>query len=184
MIQAEIVVPLAPGFEETEAVAIIDVLRRAKLKTVVASLTKGPVKGSHDIVVVPDATLDEIDLSSVRAVVLPGGMPGAANLRDDPRVTRLASDVLARGGVAAAVCAAPIALAKAGVLAGRTATTYPGFEDQLGDAKRSDDRVVVDRRVITGRGPGVALEFALAVVAELKGRAVADEIAEQMLVRR
>jgi protein deglycase len=184
MIHAEIVVPLAAGFEETEAVSVIDVLRRAGFKTVVASLGKGPVKGSHDLVLAADATLDEIDLAGVLAVVLPGGMPGAAHLRDDPRVTGLVADVVARGGVAAAVCAAPIALAKAGVLKGRTATCYPGFEDQLGDVKRSEQRVVSDRRVITSRGPGTALEFALAVVEELKGKSAADDVAAQMLIRR
>lgn len=184
MNDVEVAVPLAPGFEELEAVAVVDVLRRAGLKTAFASLEAGPVVGSHGVAVVPDVTLDALDASKLRAVVLPGGMPGAARLRDDPRVRRLVAGTARRGGVVAAVCAAPIALAAAGVLSGRSATCYPGFEAELGDARVRADRVVTDGDVVTGKGPGAAAEFALAVVARLKGAEAAAKIAAQMFVTR
>lgn len=183
MTELDVVVPLAPGFEEVEAVAIVDVLRRAGLRTVFAGLAAGPVTGSHGIAVVPDATLDDVLSSAARAVVLPGGMPGAAHLRDDPRVGALLARVHAAGGVVAAVCAAPIALGKAGLLRGRRATCYPGFEGELTGATIVADRTATDGRVVTGRGPGAALEFALAVVALLKDEATARKLAEQMFVR-
>jgi protein deglycase len=182
MTHLDVVVPLAPGFEETEAVAVIDVLRRAGLRTTIAGLQDGPIEGAHGIRVTPDATLKALDTTGATAVVLPGGMPGATNLRDDPLVRKLLIDVYGRGGVVAAVCAAPIALAAAVLLKGKRATCYPGFEDQLGDARRETDRVVVDGRVVTSRGPGTALEFALAVVRLLKSADVATTLGKQMLV--
>ena len=180
----EVVVPLAPGFEEIEAVAIVDVLRRAGLRTAFASLEPGPVEGSHGIVIRSDMALDDVGQGPIRAVVLPGGMPGSARLRDDLRVRRLLVAVHAKGGVVAAVCAAPIALAAAGLLAGRRAVCFPGFETQLTGADVREDRVMVDDRVVTGRGAGVAVEFALAVVALLVDEAAAERLGDSMLVRR
>ena len=184
MNRTDVVVPIAPGFEETEAVAILDVLRRAGLSVVAAGLTEGVTTGSHGIAIRTDRLIDELVDADVRAVVLPGGMPGAEHLRTDPRVQRLLRNAARRGAVTAAVCAAPMALAQAGLLEGRKATAYPGFEGRLGGATRSEARVVVDGTVITGRGPGAAVEFALAVAAALTDPATAERIGAEMLVLR
>jgi len=184
---ATVCVPLAPGFEEIEATTIIDVLRRAGVEVRTAAVTRGgavPVEGSHGIKVIADTTIDEAAKHDWRMVVLPGGMPGATNLRDDPRVASLLHKVHRAGGWAAAICAAPIALGAAGLLEGREATCYPGFEKELRGAKTRTDRVVRSERVLTSRGPGTALEFALALVEILVGKTKAQELGQGMLVAR
>ena len=185
-----VLVPLAPGFEEIEAVTIVDVLRRAGLTVVTASLGDVAVTGAHDMVIQADTTLgaalksSEAADAAFDAVVLPGGMPGSAHLRDDPRVLAALRDVVSRDGLAAAVCAAPIALQAAGLLDGRTATAYPSFLDQLVDATTSEERVVEDGPILTGAGPGAALEFALAVVGRLVSAECAEALADGMLLKR
>jgi len=182
---ATVLVPLAEGFEEIEAATIVDVLRRGGVEVTTASLGDRTVKGAHALPFVADATLDAVLAEKPRfdAVVLPGGMPGAANLRDDPRVLRALAQVVERGGTAAAICAAPIALEAAGLLAGRKATAYPGFRERLTSAAlRSDAPVVVDGPVVTSAGPGTALEFALALVERLVSHEKAEELRGGMLV--
>ncbi len=181
MKKAAIVVPLAPGFEEIEAITIVDVLRRAGQDVVFAGLAAGPIVGAHQIAITPDCTIDQIDADAVKMVVLPGGLPGATNLRDDARVQQLLKTCATRGAFTAAICAAPIALAKAGIHTGKAMTSYPGFEDDLQGAKLSTDRVVVDGKVVTSRGPGTALEFALTLVRLLSDAKVATKVAGDML---
>jgi 4-methyl-5(b-hydroxyethyl)-thiazole monophosphate biosynthesis len=174
---------LAPGFEEIEAVTLIDVLRRAGIDTAVLGLGgKGPVQGSHGITIDAERSLSDAERDSWDIVILPGGMPGATNLRDDPRVIGLIRRQHESGKRIGAICAAPIALGAAGVLEGRKATSYPGFEKELRGATVSTERVVKDGNVLTSRGPGTALEFALAVVADLEGKAAADKLRSGMLV--
>jgi 4-methyl-5(b-hydroxyethyl)-thiazole monophosphate biosynthesis len=178
-----VLVPLADGFEEIEAATIIDVLRRAGVDVTVAALRGHPVRGAHGIGIAADVTLAEVERRRFDAVVLPGGMPGAANLRDDPRVTAALCDVVKRGGTAAAICAAPIALEAAGLLKGRRATAYPGFREELGSASdRVSDRVVSDGPIVTSAGPGTAMEFALALVERLVSKETADKLRDAMLV--
>lgn len=172
---------LAPGFEEIEAVTVIDVLRRAEVDVLVAGLGGGPVRGSHQITVVADQPLDHLSPDDFDAVVLPGGMPGAANLRDNARVVALVKSFAAKGKVVAAICAAPIVLESAGLLAGRRATSFPGFE--LPSARYTEERVVVDGALVTSRGAGTAMEFALALVARLVSPEVSRDLAERMLAR-
>jgi len=188
---SRVLVPLADGFEELEAVTVIDVLRRADLEVVIADLGSldGPrhATGSHAITIATDASIDAFGGVEARAefaaLVLPGGMPGAATLRDDPRIIELVRGFEQGGQLVAAICAAPIVLAAAGVLEGRPATSYPAFQDQLAGATvQASDRVVVDGRVMTSQGPGTALAFALALVAQLVDPATADELAGAMLV--
>jgi len=178
-----VLVPLAAGFEEIEAVTIVDVFRRADLLVTTASLCDTAVEGAHGIVVTADETLDAaLAGPAFDAVVLPGGMPGAAHLRDDERVLGALRDVVERGGVAAAICAAPIALEAAGLLQGRRATAYPSFRDQLVSADTVDARVVEDGPIVTSAGPGTALEFALALVARLGFSDGAAMLRDGMLV--
>ncbi len=172
---------LADGFEELEAVTIIDVLRRAGVETSVLGVTTRAVRGSHGITVTADGLLAQGADQAWDMVVLPGGMPGSANLRDDAGVQALLKRQAQRGGKLAAICAAPIALAAAGLLDGRRATSYPTFADQLGSADYRETEVVVDGDLITSRGPGTALAFALRLVTELQGSQLAGELGQQML---
>ena len=184
---ARVSILLAPGFEEIEAITIIDVLRRAEVEvTTLSAGGTGPggleVKGSHGIVVKADRALSAGSDEAWDMVILPGGMPGSTNLRDHEGVQALIKKQAQSGRKLGAICAAPIALGAAGVLEGKKATSYPGFEKELRGAKVVADRVVRDGNVITSRGPGTAMEFALEVAADLKGRPVADKLRAGMLV--
>ncbi len=177
-----VLVPLAPGFEEIEAMTIIDVLRRAGHDAITAGTISGPITGAHGVIVTPDCVITDVDASALRMVVLPGGLPGATNLKDNATVISLLQHVHASGGIAAAMCAAPMALGKAGLAKGRRVTCYPGFEDQLTGGTCVTDRVVEDDRVVTSRGPGTAMEFSLALVASLGDPAKSAALRSGMLV--
>jgi len=179
-----VLVPLAPGFEEIEAVAIVDVLRRAGVEVSVAGLARGPVRGSHGIELATDAELGALAAQTFDMVVLPGGMPGATNLIEDERVLACVRAHHAKGKIVAALCAAPMVLAAAGIVSGVKVTSHPSVRAKLGSAEVvAAPRVVKSGRVITSQGPGTAIEFALALVAELVGQAKADELARAMLVQ-
>ena len=178
-----ICIPLADGFVEIEAVTLIDVLRRAGNAVSTAALTGGDVRGAHGVVITADTSLDRALEEDWDLVVLPGGMPGSTNLRDDARVGELLTKVAAAGGSVGAICAAPIALGRFGLLQGKKATSYPGFADQMPGALYHEDRVVCDGAVLTSRGPGTAMEFALAIVEKLSGRKQAEELSGQLLHR-
>jgi len=178
-----VLVPLAPGFEEIEAVAIIDVLRRAGIEVRVAGLQPGPVTGSHGITLGTDVALDEVDPALLAMIVLPGGQPGSENLRKDGRVLALVRELASSGRGVAAICAAPTVLATAGVLDGKAATSHPSVRDRLAGARVEPDRRVVRAgRVLTSQGAGTAIEFALEIVAELCGEAKARELGAGMVV--
>ncbi|MBW2493198.1 MAG: DJ-1/PfpI family protein [Deltaproteobacteria bacterium] len=180
----QVVVVLATGFEEIEAATPIDVLRRAGVDVVVAGVGSTAVQGAHGVTYQCDSALEDI-LSTPRAIVLPGGLPGAENLGKSGAVKEMALKVNENGGICAAICAAPaLTLAKYGVLNDRTATCYPSFEKEFDSStKPSEDRVVVDGNIITSRGPGTSLEFSLKLAAMLVGQEAADEIQDQMLAR-
>lgn len=171
-----VLVPLAEGFEELEAVTIVDILRRAGIEVVIASLAGSPVTGSHGIRIAADTPLAALAEQDFDMIALPGGMPGAEHLKADPRIAQLIRTHRAKGRPVAAICAAPMVLAAAGVLDGRRATSYPGFLQDAGHTTVSDEAVVADAGVITSRGPGTALDFALALVAELAGPAASDRV--------
>ena len=168
---ARVLVPLAEGCEELEAVTIIDLLRRGGIEVIVAGLKTGMVKASRGTQLMPDTTLDAALLEEYDMVVLPGGMPGAQHLKDDARVIALIQKMAAAGRYTAAICAAPTVLAEAGVLSGKTATGYPGFLEKmnLADVTLSTEAVVRDGLVVTSRGPGTAMDFALSLVEILAG---------------
>lgn len=181
-----VLVPLADGFEETEVVAVVDVLRRADLRVTLAGLEPGPVTGAHALTLVPDAELDAVDLDSVTALYLPGGMPGTTNLMSDSRVLELVRTLHGGGQPVAAICAAPRVLAAAGVIDGLTVTSHPSVREQLGAARVVDSpRVVADRGsgpIVTSQGPGTALELGLELVRRWVGADVAARLAAAMLV--
>lgn len=180
----KVLIILADGFEEIEAISIIDVLRRAELDVTTAGLSKKSVTGSHRVQVNADVALEEYqDLPD--AVILPGGMPGSENLGKSPKVAELVKRMNENKKVVGAICAAPaLALAPAGVLNGKRATCYPGFERHFpASVQFSDKRVVVDGNIITSRGPGSAIEFALELVRELANEKKSQELKEGLLVK-
>ena len=175
-----VLVPLADGFEEIEAVTVIDLLRRADIPVTTAALDALEVTGSHGITMHADRTLDEALASDFEMVVLPGGMPGAANLENDSRVTELLTAMANSERFTAAICAAPRVLARAGLLEGRTATSYPGFLDGETGIRYSEQPVVTDGKILTSRGPGTAMDFALALIETLRGRPARDRIESRL----
>lgn len=181
---ARVLVPLAEGCEELEAVTIIDLLRRAGVEVTTAGLADGPVRASRGVALIPDTSLDAVLDQEFDMVVLPGGLPGADHLDNDPRIHELLKRLSASGGYTAAICAAPKVLANAGLLSGKTATSYPGFLDKM-DLPEVDVQllpVVADGKVVTGRGPGTAMDFSLHLIEVLEGKAKRDEV-EAGLVR-
>ncbi|MDF1564811.1 MAG: DJ-1/PfpI family protein [Deltaproteobacteria bacterium] len=179
---AKVCMVMADGFEEIEAVTIVDVLRRAGIEVTVLGLTGRRVMGAHRIPLEADGVLAEAPEVPWDLVVLPGGMPNAATLRDSEPLRAFLGAQASRGGRIGAICAAPIALGAAGLLEGKQATCYPGFEEGLLGASPSAERVVRDGSVLTSRGPGTAMEFALALVEELAGAETARRLEGQMLV--
>jgi 4-methyl-5(b-hydroxyethyl)-thiazole monophosphate biosynthesis len=177
---------LAAGFEEIEAITVIDVLRRAEVEVVVIAVEAvGPdlsVRGSRGVQVVADAPLDAATGGTWDAVILPGGLPGARTLRDHLGAQALIRAQHQAGRALAAICAAPIALGKAGVLQGRKATCYPGVERELTGAQLQTEAVVKDGHLTTSRGPGTAMAFALSLVADLASPEKAATLKQQMLV--
>ena len=180
----KILIPLAPGFEEIEAVTNIDVLRRAGEDVLTAGIGSRKIEGDHGIKVEADTEITEVSSEDLSAVVLPGGMPGAANLRGSGRLLKIIRDVNEKGGLCAAVCAAPIVLDAAGILADKNATSYPGFDDEMPSCNYQEDRVVIDGNIITGRGPGVVMEFAMTLVEYLLDGKERVQLEDAMLVER
>ena len=160
---ARVLVPLAQGCEELEAVTVVDLLRRADIEVVTAGLDEQPVCASRGMVLVPDMTLERALLQDYDMIVLPGGLPGADNLRDDERIIERLRSMSAAGKYTAAICAAPKVLAHAGLLQGKRATSFPGAleTDHIPGLEYQERAVVMDGKVITSRGPGTAMDFAL-----------------------
>lgn len=179
---ARVLVPLAPGFEELEAITVVDLLRRAGIEVVTAGLESGPVKASRGTVVVPDTSLDEALARDYDMVVLPGGEPGATNLASDARVLELLRRFSAAGRYTAAICAAPKVLAAAGLLDGRRATCFPGVLEaaKFPKVRLEEHAVVTDGKVVTSRGPGTAMDFALTLIELLAGRDKRDEVESKL----
>lgn len=177
----KVLIPLAQGCEELEAVTVIDILRRADIQVITAGLEPGPVRASRGTILVPDTTLDEALRNVFDMIVLPGGMPGSEYLKNDSRVISALQEQAAAGKYTAAICAAPMALHAAGLLEGKQATSFPGVIDALpGTHHYSDERVVVDGRVITSKGPGTAMDFALTLVELLAGKTRRDAVESEL----
>lgn len=181
---ASVLVPLAQGCEELEAVTVIDLLRRAGINVVTAGLDTEAVTASRGVRIIPDTDLDTALQQEYDMVVLPGGLPGADHLDNDPRVRELLVKMANSEKFTAAICAAPKVFASAGLLDGKSATSYPGIFDQLdvADFTFVDEPVVTDGKVITSRGPGTAMDFALQLIESLQGKSRRDEV-EKALVR-
>lgn len=174
---------LATGFEEIEAVGTVDVLRRGNIQTTIVSVSgQLQVSGAHGIAVVADALFADTDFSDMDALILPGGMPGATNLNVCEPLKQLLVKHAEEGKLIAAICAAPLVLGGLGLLNGRRATCYPGFEPLLVDAAVAAEPVVADGHIITGKGPGFVFDFALSIIACLQTKNNADTIAGDLLI--
>ena len=173
----------ADGFEEVEALTSVDVLRRAGANALMVSVNgEKTVKGAHGISLCCDASIHEVDFAKADLLLLPGGMPGASNLAASETLNGQLQAFAAEGKLLAAICAAPRVLGKCGLLHGKKATCYPGFESYLEGAEVTGAMVQQDGNIVTGKGPAAALEFALKVAENLVGKAKADEVAAGMLV--
>ena len=180
-----VLIPLAPGFEEIEAITVIDILRRAGVNVTVAGTKSGSIIASRQTKHIPDCTLDEVRAEDFDMLVLPGGLPGTTHLRQDPRISPIIQTMLARHCFVAAICAAPTVLADAGVLTGRVATSHPSVRAELAGkvGRISDERVVVDGLIITSQSAGTAMEFAFKLVEILCGPAAAIEVNRGVLAK-
>ena len=170
---ASVLVPLAQGCEELEAVTVVDLLRRAGIDVITAGLDAQPVHASRGVTLLPDMSLDAALQLEFDMIVLPGGLPGADHLRDDPRVIELLKKMAAADRYTAAICAAPRVLAHAGLL-----TSFPGAldVDTVPGIEYQEAPVVMDGKVITSRGPGTAMDFALTLIETLVGKQQRDEV--------
>ncbi len=168
---------LAEGFEELEAIAPIDMLKRAGVEVITVGVTDKNITGSHGITFVADITADEVSFSDdIEAVILPGGMPGTLNLENNETVQRMIDFAASKGIFLCAICAAPSVLGHKGLLNGKKATAFPGFEKDLIGAEIADDYVCRDGKFITARGAGVAVKFGLEIVSALVGNEKSTEI--------
>lgn len=177
-----LLVVLADGFEEAEAIIPVDVLKRLGFDVVIAGLTEIAVRGAHDVVIQADCLLADVETADCAALILPGGMPGSANLRDSELVMEKIRESNSEGKIVAAICAAPIALGRAGVLQGKKVTCYPGFEGQLTGAEYTAAKTEVDGNIVTGKGPGAAFEFAAAIAGAMGKSVEAAELFQGMFV--
>lgn len=180
---ANVLIPLAQGCEELEAVTIIDLLRRAEVNVVTAGLDEQAVTASRKTVLIPDTTLDAVDPDGFDMIVLPGGLPGADHLNEDVRIHRFLQQMNRDEKYIAAICAAPKVLATAGLLNHKSATSYPGSLDGIAvdEMQYLEESVVVDGRVITSRGPGTAMDFALCLIEILQGVDKRNLIEKQLM---
>lgn len=180
-----VLIPLAQGCEELEAVTIIDLLRRAHFEVTTAGLELRltPIKANRSTTLLPDTSLDQALKTDYDMLVLPGGLPGADHLNDDPRIIKLIQKMAAENKYTCAICAAPRALARAGVLQNKHATSYPGTLDQMeiSGMTYSGEAVTVDGKIITGRGPGVAIDFALTLIEALGGSELKQQVESPLL---
>lgn len=179
----KVLVPLAPGFEEIEALTVVDILRRAGAEVVLAGTVAGPVTGRNSIKVLTDCGLDEAAESEYDMIVLPGGAVGTENLKKDERLKKVLERHSSSGALLTAICAAPTVLSAIGITDGRTVTSHPSVRAELTREKVTDDRVVIDGNIITSQGPGTAMEFAFTLVDALFGADRAAEVNKGVLAR-
>ena len=173
---------VADGFEETELIGVVDCLRRLKVEVTIAGLEALELTGAHNIVLKADALLDDLSPENFDAIFLPGGLPGATTLYESPAVGCWLDEMNRAGKIISAICAAPIVLAKAGLLDNKKFTMYPGFDSYLDGKKYSALPAVTDGNIVTGKGPGAVYAFAGALAAALGLEAECTELFKGMFV--
>ncbi|MGG7144342.1 DJ-1 family glyoxalase III [Clostridium nigeriense] len=178
----KVAILLANGFETLEGLTVVDILRRAEVQCDTFSLEGNEVTTSHKIKVQSDKNIMGEEIKDYDCIVLPGGMPGATNLRDSERVIEIVKEFNNKKKWICAICAGPIALGKAGITEGKNITCYPGFEDQLGNCNYKDELVVVDGNIITGKGPAAAIPFAFEILSKISEEKV-NKVKKAMLFK-
>ena len=174
---------LADGFEEVEALTVVDVLRRIGISVETVSIMKSKtVMGAHDVPIVADKLFEDIKQDNVEMIVLPGGMPGATNLDSHVGLSKLIKEFAESAKPLSAICAAPMVLGKRGILNNKKATCYPGFEKFLHGAAYTNALVQKDGNIITGKGPGAAMDFAFTIAEQYVGLAKVKEVRKGMIV--
>ena len=176
-----VLVLLADGFEEIEALMPVDLLKRAKIDVKTCGIDKKTVISTHNIKITCDISANEADLSDIEMLILPGGMPGSVNLDKSEFTNKAILKTIENGGHLAAICAAPLVLGRRGLLVDKAACCYPGFENELIGAKISKEKVVTDKNVTTARGMGVALDFAKELVRIMTSKECAEEISSAIM---
>lgn len=174
---------LGTGFEETEAIAPLDLLRRAGVQIATVGLNGKIVYGSHGIGVEADLEISEMDLTDMEMIILPGGLGGVASIRACAAAMEAVRFAWENGKYTAAICAGPTVLADLGITNGKNATCYPGCESQMGNANMVAEAAVTDGKLITGTSAGCAVPFGLALIKALKGHEAAEAIAKQIVIR-
>lgn len=181
-IMANVYVFTADGFEEIEGLTVVDLMRRAGAQVQMVSISDGlAVKGSHGIEIKADTFFEDVDFGQADLLVLPGGMPGTLHLGEHQGLTKLLTETAAQGKRVAAICAAPSVLGGLGLLKGKRAVCYPGFEDKLTGAQVGTEEVVTDGNITTSRGLGTAILFALELISLLFGQEKAEEIGASVI---
>lgn len=179
----KIMVFLAEGFEEVEALTVVDYLRRVGIEVDMVSISEElNVKGAHGIELVGDKLLKDLDTDQYQALVIPGGLPGATNLQKSKGVIKAVQDLNKNGKLIAAICAGPIVLQEAGIMNEKKFTCYPGFEDEIKDGVHTKGSVVRDGNIITSQGPAFAMDFSLMLVEYLLGKEKKDELGKSILL--
>ena len=175
---------MADGCEEIEGLTVVDIVRRAKMEIVMISISgKREVTSSHQVTFLTDALAAEVDYDTLDGIVLPGGMPGTLNLQADETVNKVIRQFATEGRLVCAICAAPSVLGAAGILEGKCATCHPGFEEKLTGAKVEEKEVVVDGNVITSRGMGTAIPFALEIVRYFADDETVEQVRKGLVYR-
>ncbi len=167
---------LADGFEEIEALSVVDILRRGDIETKTVGVGSTDITGAHGIIIKADISIEKVNREDITAVVLPGGMPGTKNLKNSAELVKIIKYSAQNNKILAAICAAPSVLGGLGMLKNKNATCYPGFEDELLGANYKDVPVCVDENIVTAFGPGAAIDFGLELVKILKDTETADKI--------
>lgn len=182
LIMSRVCIFFADGVEEIEGLTVVDMLRRAGISiTIVSATGRLEVTGAHHINIKTDALFGDVDYEGTDMLVLPGGMPGAESLGNYRPLCELLKGFHSRGKYIAAICAAPLVLGRLGILEGKKATCFPGFESQLTGAEFSKDRCVIHGNIITSRGMGTAIDFSAELIALLKGRETAENLKEKIM---
>lgn len=179
----KVLIPIAQGFEEIEALAVVDIMRRAGIEILMAGTTDGPIEGRNKIKVLTDVSLDSVKDEDFDMIVLPGGAVGTENLKNDRRVKEIVERLYKKGKFTTAICAAPTVLSAIGITEGKSVTSHPGVRDTFKKEKVSDERVVVDGNIVTSQAPGTAIEFAFKLVELLMGKDKALEVNKGVLAR-
>ncbi|MCS7083894.1 MAG: DJ-1/PfpI family protein [Aquificaceae bacterium] len=179
----KVAIILADGYEEIEAVAPIDILRRAGVEVLIAGLSKEPVASARNLKIVPDVSIDELNPDELKMVIIPGGSGGVERIKSDQRAKELLEKMEKRGAYIGAICAGPTALESFKLTEGKRITLYPALIDEIKSATViKEEKVVEDGNIITSQGPGTALEFSLKLAEKLVGKEVASQVAQKMLI--